>query len=156
MSASRKASRKWTCYFHQFSNFVPPKTFSNCCPSWPCDLAFRTMTCGRLEAIHSYLVPTQLLQNSFGQNLLTYVHANFKYKRLTDLEINVLGIGRVATSMYLEPPQFAEVFSLINSLGLRKSLGSDNIDAFFIRIACNIITSYLTQLVGYHLNLAFF
>jgi len=28
MSVSWKASRKWTRYFQQFSNFVPPKIFS--------------------------------------------------------------------------------------------------------------------------------
>jgi len=54
--------------------------------------------------------------------------------------------GRVATSIYLEPAQLAEVFNKINSLGPHLDKVSNNIDAYFIRIACDIITPYLTQL----------
>jgi len=48
--------------------------------------------------------------------------------------------------MYLEPPRCNEVYNLIHSLRLHKSAGHDNVDAYFIRTACDVIAPYLTQL----------
>ena len=55
--------------------------------------------------------------------------------------------------MFLQPPRHSEVFNIIHSLRLRKSSGHDNIDSYFIRIACNVLTPYLTYL--FHLSFEF-
>ena len=60
---------------------------------------------------------------------------------------------KVASSMFLQPPRHSEVFNIIHSLRLRKSSGHDNIDSYFIRIACNVLTPYLTYL--FHLSFEF-
>ena len=50
------------------------------------------------------------------------------------------------SSIFLEPPRCNEIYNAIHSLGLRKSSGYDNIDAYFIRTASHIINPYLTHL----------
>ena len=55
--------------------------------------------------------------------------------------------------MFLEPPTHSEVFSIIHSLRLRKSSGHDNIDSYFIRKACDVLTPFLTYL--FHLSFEF-
>jgi len=52
---------------------------------------------------------------------------------------------RVSFSMYIEPSRYIEVYNLIHSLGLHKSAGHDNVNAYFIRTACDVIAPYLTQ-----------
>ena len=53
---------------------------------------------------------------------------------------------KVASSMFLQPPRHSEVFNIIHSLRLRKSSGHDNIDSYFIRIGCGVLTTYLFHL----------
>jgi len=48
--------------------------------------------------------------------------------------------------MFLKPPRNNEIFNFLHSLKLRKSFGYDNIDAYFIRIACDILVPFLTHL----------
>ena len=60
---------------------------------------------------------------------------------------------KAASSMFLEPPRHSEEFNILHSLHLRKSSGHDNIDSYFIRIACNVLTPYLTYL--FHLSFEF-
>ena len=60
---------------------------------------------------------------------------------------------KVASSMFLQPPTHTEVFNIIHSLRLRKSSGHDNIDSYFIRIACDVLTPYLIYL--FHLSFEF-
>ena len=55
--------------------------------------------------------------------------------------------------MFLQPPRHSEVFNIIHSLRLRKSSGHDNIDSYFIRVACDVLTPYLTYL--FHLSFEF-
>jgi len=55
----------------------------------------------------------------------------------------------VLFSMYLKPPRYIEVNNLIYLLWLHKSAGYDNVDAYFIRTACDVIALYLTQLCHY-------
>ena len=55
---------------------------------------------------------------------------------------------KVASSMFLQPPRHSEVFNIIHSLRLRKSSGHGNIDSYFIRIACDVLTPYLTYLLN--------
>ena len=52
---------------------------------------------------------------------------------------------KVASSMFLQPPRHSEVFNIIHFLHLRKSSGHENIDSI-IRIACDVLTPYLTYL----------
>ena len=40
--------------------------------------------------------------------------------------------------LFLEPPQYNKIYNAIHSLGLRKSSGYDNNDAYFIRTASHI------------------
>ena len=53
---------------------------------------------------------------------------------------------RELSSIFLEPPQYNEIYYAIHFLGLRKSSGYDNIDAYFICTASHIINLYLTHL----------
>ena len=53
---------------------------------------------------------------------------------------------RELPSIFLEPPRYNEIYNAIHSLGLHKSSGYDNIDAYFIRTASHIINPYLTHL----------
>ena len=39
----------------------------------------------------------------------------------------------------MEPPRVNEVFNLINSLSLHKSIGHDNIPSYFLKVASNIM-----------------
>ena len=55
--------------------------------------------------------------------------------------------------MFLKPPRHRVVFNIIHSLRLRKSSGHDNIDSYFIRIACDVLKPYLTYL--FYLSLEF-
>ena len=55
--------------------------------------------------------------------------------------------------MFLQPPRHGEVFNIIHSLRLRKSSGHDNVDSYLIRIACDVLTPYLTYL--FHLSFEF-
>ena len=55
--------------------------------------------------------------------------------------------------MFLAPPRRSEVFNIIHSLRLRKSSGNDNIDSYFILIACDVLTLYLTYF--FHLSFEF-
>ena len=55
--------------------------------------------------------------------------------------------------MFLQPPRHSEVFNIMHSLCLCKSSGHDNIDSYFIRIACDVLTPYLTYL--FHLSFEF-
>ena len=48
--------------------------------------------------------------------------------------------------MFLQLPRHSKAFNIIHSLRLRKSSGHDNIDSYFIRIACDVLTPYLTYL----------
>ena len=54
-----------------------------------------------------------------------------------------------STSIYFEPPRYNEVYNIIHSLKINKSTGHDNVDAYFIRISCDLITPYLTQLCDF-------
>ena len=56
---------------------------------------------------------------------------------------------RESTSIYFEPPRYNEVYNIIHSLKINKSTGHDNVDAYFIRISCDLITPYLTQLCDF-------
>ena len=49
-------------------------------------------------------------------------------------------------SIFLEPPQYNEIYNAIHSLGLRKSCGYGNIDAYFSRTASRIINQCITYL----------
>ena len=53
---------------------------------------------------------------------------------------------RELSSIFLEPPRYNEINNAIHSLGLRKSSGYDDIDAYFIRTASHIVNPYLTHL----------
>ena len=55
--------------------------------------------------------------------------------------------------MFLELPRHTEVFNIVHSLRLRKPSGRDNIDSCFIRIACDVLTSYLTYF--FHVSFEF-
>ena len=55
--------------------------------------------------------------------------------------------------MFLQPPRQTEAFNIIRSLRLRKSSGHDSIDSYFIGIACDVLTPYLTYL--FHLSFEF-
>ena len=54
--------------------------------------------------------------------------------------------SKILSSIFLEPPRYNEVYNLIHSVGLRRAAGSDGIDSYFIRISCDVITPYITQL----------
>ena len=58
---------------------------------------------------------------------------------------------RVASSMFLQPPRHSEVFNIIHSLRPRKSSGLDNIDSYFICIACDVLIPYYL----FHLSFEF-
>ena len=49
-------------------------------------------------------------------------------------------------SIFLEPPQYDEIYNVIHSFGLRKSSGYDNIDAYFICTASYLANLYITHL----------
>ena len=53
---------------------------------------------------------------------------------------------RVMPFTFLKPPQYNETYNAIHSLGLLKSFGYDNIDAYFIRTASLLINPYITFL----------
>jgi len=48
-------------------------------------------------------------------------------------------LGKRVSSTYLELPRYNEVYNLIHSLGLHKSAGHDDVDAYFIHTACDVI-----------------
>ena len=52
--------------------------------------------------------------------------------------------------MFLQPPRHTEVFNIIHSLRLRKSSAHDNIDSYFILMACDVLTPFLTYV--FHLS----
>ena len=55
--------------------------------------------------------------------------------------------------MFLKSPRHSEVFNIIHSLRLRKSSGHDDIDLYFIRLACDVLTPHLTYF--FHLSFEF-
>ena len=63
---------------------------------------------------------------------------------------------RESTSIYFEPPRYNEVYNIIHSLKINKSTGHDNVDAYFIRISCDLITPYLTQLCDFSFEFGLF
>ena len=76
---------------------------------------------------------------SIGKNLADKIQNNDNNKFSKYLS------QRSSSSMYLEPPRYNEVYNLIHSLGLHKSSGHDNIHSYYIQIACDAITPYLTH-----------
>ena len=87
---------------------------------------------------------------SIGNNLADKIYNNDN-----NMFAKYLG-QRVASSIYLEPPKLNEVYNLIHSLGLCKSSEHDQIDSYFIRIACDVITPCLTYLSQLSFELGIF
>ena len=75
---------------------------------------------------------------SIGKKLASQVSSPNSYKNFLK--------SKILSSIFLEPPRYNEVYNLIHSLGLRRAAGNDGIDSYFIRISCDVITPYITQL----------
>ena len=56
---------------------------------------------------------------------------------------------RVSPSIYLDTPDFTEVYNAINSLNINKATGYDNTPARFLRITSSVITPYLQTFIDF-------
>ena len=63
--------------------------------------------------------------------------------------------NKVLSSLYLNPPTYAEVYGILNSLNIRTSTGPDDIPSYFIKTATSVLT-YLVFFISMSFKLGIF
>jgi len=63
---------------------------------------------------------------------------------------------RIASSLFLDPPNMNEIVECILSLNVNKAQGHDNIAAFFLKSTPYVLANYLCHFIKFHLKMEFF
>ena len=56
---------------------------------------------------------------------------------------------RISTSIFLEPPNLYEITNNLRNLNVNKAMGHDNLPAYFLKIASNVIAPYLLPIIHF-------
>ena len=56
---------------------------------------------------------------------------------------------RISTSIFLEPPNLYEITDHLRNLNVNKAMGHDNLPAYFLKIALNVIAPYLLPIIHF-------
>ena len=62
----------------------------------------------------------------------------------------------MSSTLYLNPPPYAEVYKILNSLNIKTSTGPDDIPPYFIKTAASVLTPYLVFFISISFKLGIF